>query len=53
MVAFVPGEGSDLTGDGSADSSTNDSISYSINYEKDDLYLSISGDKDIDKKDLN
>ena len=52
MVAFVPGEGSDLTGDGSADSSINDGISYSINYEKDDLYLSISGDKDIDKKDL-
>ena len=52
MVAFVPGEGSDLTGDGSTDSSINDGISYSINYEKDDLYLSISGDKDIDKKDL-
>ena len=30
MVAFVPGEGSDLTGDGSADSSINDGISLNL-----------------------
>jgi len=51
-VAMVPAEGSDVDQDGQADNGLTDGMSYSVSYTKDNLYVAIAGDQDVDKQDL-
>ena len=46
-VAMVPGEDADSDNGGLADG-----VSYSVSYNKDDLYLAVAGDQDVDNQDL-
>lgn len=52
MFAFVPGEGSDLDGDGEPDDGLADGVSYLVSYDTESLYLAIAGDQDIDDQEL-
>lgn len=49
--AFVPGEGSDLDGDGSGDDGLVDGISASATYKNDSLFLALAVDQDVDAQD--
>ena len=51
-LAMIPAEGEDVDQDGQDDTGLKDGLSYSINYTKDNLYLAIAGDQDIDEQDL-
>ena len=51
-VAMMPGEGADLDGDGNDDTGLTDGISYSVSYTKDNLYIAVAGDQDVDSQDL-
>ena len=51
-VAMIPGEGEDVDGDGNDDTGLTDGISYSVSYSKDNLYLAVAGDQDVDSQDL-
>ena len=51
-IAIVPGEGSDIDGDGSSDTGIADGMSYSVSYSGENLYLALTGDQDVDKQDL-
>ena len=51
-LAMIPAEGDDVDQDGNDDTGLNDGMSYSLSYSRDDLYLAIAGDQDIDKQDL-
>jgi predicted porin len=51
-VAIMPGEGADLDGDGNDDTGLTDGISYSVSYTKDNLYIAVAGDQDVDSQDL-
>lgn len=51
-VAMVPGENKDVDGDGNDDTGLSDGVSYALNYTKNDLYLALAGDQDIDQQDL-
>ncbi len=51
-VAMIPGEGADVDGDGSDDTGLTDGISYSVSYTKDNLYIAVAGDQDVDSQDL-
>lgn len=51
-LAMVPGEGTDVDGDGIDDTGLTDSLSYSVSYSNDDLYVAVAGDQDLDKQDL-
>jgi predicted porin len=51
-LAMIPAEGDDVDQDGSDDTGLNDGMSYSLSYSKNNLYLAIAGDQDIDKQDL-
>jgi len=51
-LAMIPAEGEDIDQDGQDDTGLKDGLSYSINYTKDNLYLAIAGDQDIDEQDL-
>lgn len=46
-IAMIPGEDADGGNDGLADG-----VSYSLSYKKDDLYLALGGDQDVDSQDL-
>jgi len=49
-VAMMPGEGADLDGDGNDDTGLTDGISYSVSYTKDNLYIAVAGDQDVDSQ---
>ena len=51
-VAIIPGEGADLDQDGIDDSGLADGMSYSISYTKDNLFVTVAGDQDVDNQDL-
>ena len=51
-VAMIPGEGVDVDGDGNDDTGLTDGISYSVSYTKDNLYIAVAGDQDVDSQDL-
>jgi len=51
-LAMILAEGEDVDQDGQDDTGLKDGLSYSINYTKDNLYLAIAGDQDIDEQDL-
>jgi predicted porin len=51
-VAMIPGEGADVDGDGNDDTGLTDGISYSVSYSKDNLYIAVAGDQDVDSQDL-
>jgi predicted porin len=51
-VAMIPGEGADVDGDGIDDTGLTDGMSYSLSYSKDNLYLALASDKDVDSQDL-
>ena len=51
-VAMMPGEGADVDGDGNDDTGLTDGISYSVSYTKDNLYIAVAGDQDVDSQDL-
>ena len=51
-VAMIPGEGADVDGDGIDDTGLSDGVSYSLSYNKDNLYLAVAGDQDVDSQDL-
>ena len=51
-VAMIPGEGADVDGDGNDDTGLTDGISYSVSYSKDNLYIAVAGDQDVDDQDL-
>ena len=51
-VAMMPGEGADVDGDGNDDTGLTDGISYSVSYTKDNLYIAVAGDQDVDNQDL-
>jgi len=51
-VAMIPAEGSDIDGDGQDDTGLTDGISYSVSYTKDNLYIAVAGDQDVDSQDL-
>ncbi|MAR32159.1 MAG: hypothetical protein CMK35_00665 [Porticoccaceae bacterium] len=51
-IAIVPGEGSDIDGNGSSDTGIADGMSYSVSYSGENLYLALAGDQDVDKQDL-
>ena len=51
-VAMIPGEGADVDGDGNDDTGLTDGISYSVSYSKDNLYVAVAGDQDVDSQDL-
>ena len=51
-LAMIPAEGEDVDQDGQDYTGLKDGLSYSINYTKDNLYLAIAGDQDIDEQDL-
>ncbi|UVW35361.1 porin [SAR92 clade bacterium H455] len=51
-VAMIPGEGEDVDGDGNDDTGLTDGISYSVSYTKDNLFLAVAGDQDVDSQDL-
>ena len=51
-VAMVPAEGKDVDGDGIDDTGLTDSLSYSVSYSNDDLYIAVAGDQDLDNQDL-
>jgi len=44
-VAVMPGEGDNGTG-------LTDAVSYSLSYSKDNLYIAVAGDQDVDNQDL-
>ena len=46
-VAMIPGEDAENDNGGLADG-----VSYSLSYKKDDLYLALAGDQDVDSQDL-
>jgi predicted porin len=46
-VAMIPGEDAEGDNGGLADG-----VSYSVSYQKDDLYLALAGDQDVDGQDL-
>jgi predicted porin len=46
-VAMIPGEDAEGDNGGLADG-----VSYSVSYQKDDLYLALAGDQDVDDQDL-
>jgi len=49
---MIPGEGADVDGDGIDDTGLTDGMSYSLSYSKDNLYLALASDKDVDSQDL-
>jgi predicted porin len=49
---MIPAEGADFDQDGQDDTGLTDGISYSVSYAKDNLYLAVAGDQDVDKQDL-
>jgi len=51
-VAMIPGEGADVDGDGNDDTGLTDGVSYSVSYTKDNLYIAVAGDQDVDSQDL-
>lgn len=51
-LAMIPAEGADFDQDGQDDTGLTDGISYSVSYAKDNLYLAVAGDQDVDKQDL-
>lgn len=51
-LAMIPAEGADFDQDGQDDTGLTDGISYSVSYSKDNLYLAVAGDQDVDKQDL-
>jgi len=51
-VAIIPGEGADLDQDGIDNSGLADGMSYSISYTKDNLFVTVAGDQDVDNQDL-
>ena len=51
-LAMIPAEGADFDQDGQDDTGLSDGISYSVSYAKDNLYLAVAGDQDVDKQDL-
>ena len=51
-VAMIPGEGVDVDGDDNDDTGLTDGISYSVSYTKDNLYIAVAGDQDVDSQDL-
>ena len=51
-VAVVPGENKDIDGDGNDDTGLSDGVSYALSYTKNNLYLALAGDQDIDQQDL-
>ena len=51
-IAMMPGEGSDLDGDGNDDTGLADGISYSVSYTKDNIYVAVAGDQDVKGQDL-
>lgn len=51
-LAMIPAEGADFDQDGQDDTGLTDGISYSLSYAKDNLYIAVAGDQDVDKQDL-
>ena len=51
-VAMIPGEGTDIDGDGQDDTGLTDGISYSLSYSQGNLYIAVAGDQDVDNQDL-
>jgi len=51
-VAMIPGEGTDIDGDGQNDTGLTDGISYSLSYSQGNLYIAVAGDQDVDNQDL-
>ena len=51
-LAMIPAEGADFDQDGQDDTGLTDGISYSVSYAKDNLYIAVAGDQDVDKQDL-
>ena len=51
-LAMIPAEGSDVDGDGQNDTGLTDGMSYSVSYTKDNFYIAVAGDQDVDSQDL-
>ena len=51
-VAMIPGEGTDIDGDGQDDTGLTDGISYPLSYSQGNLYIAVAGDQDVDNQDL-
>lgn len=51
-VAMIPGEGTDIDGDGQDDTGLTDGISYSLSYSQGNVYIAVAGDQDVDNQDL-